>query len=157
MKGHHICKTVWTPVIGLHRKLEENNEHDEALLQWFWMATQKTTYPIQYLLCCGSFIGYLHGLKFFRQCKTSAYKPPSHLCGHVECLPRPPYSYLACIWDPVFINVKLCWHPVCIGGPACIRGRRLIEEIRYACRTLMKYLQLLKRTQWCRYILHAGP
>ena len=31
MKGHHIYKAVWTPVINeeLHTKLEKDNEHDE--------------------------------------------------------------------------------------------------------------------------------
>ena len=38
---------------------------------------------------------------------------------------------LACIGDPAFIYVQLCSHPVCIGGPAFIRGWRLIEEIQY--------------------------
>ena len=31
VKGHHIYKAVWTPVIGeeLRTKLEKDNEHDE--------------------------------------------------------------------------------------------------------------------------------
>ena len=34
VKGHHIYKAVWTPVIGegLHTKLEENNEHAVAVI-----------------------------------------------------------------------------------------------------------------------------
>ena len=49
----------------------------------------------------------------------------------MECLPRLPYGYPACIGDTTFINVKVCGHLACIGGLARIRGRRLIEEIWY--------------------------
>ena len=63
-----------------------------TLLQWFWTAIQLATYPVQ----------------LFQQCKTSTYKAPSYMCGHMECLPCPPHShiairgYLACIGDPTF-------------------------------------------------------
>ena len=78
----------------------------------------------------------------FQWCKTSTYVSPLHLCGHVECLPCPPYGFPACIGDPEFINVKLCGHPACIGDPefinvklcghpACIGGLACIRGWKY--------------------------
>ena len=110
MKGHHIYKAVWIPVINeeLHTKLETDNEHDEhavavilhshtvghlhhttSLVSWFFLRL-----PPQ-----------LEAL--FQQCKTSAYE---YLCGHMKRLPCPPYGhvhgYLACIRGPAFTKSR---------------------------------------------------
>ena len=126
-KGHHIYKAVWMPVIGkeLHTKLEKDNEHDEHAVAVTLDGRTVGHLPCTIYLVLWFFLTLPPRLEaLFQQCKTSAYESPLHLCGHVECLPRLPYGYPACIGDPAFISVKLCGHP------ACIRGRRLIEEIR---------------------------
>ena len=121
VKDHHIYKAVWTPMIGeeLHTKLEKDNEHDEhtvAVTLDGHTAGHLHLYPVQYLLCCGSFKATTTLEALLQQCKTSAYKTPLYLCGHMECLPRPPYGHIR-------------GYLVCIGDPAFIRGRHLIEEI----------------------------
>ena len=134
VKGHHIYKAVWTPVIGegLHTQLEENNKHNEYTVVVILDGRTVGHLPGTVSLVSWFFLRLPPRLEaLFQQCKTSAYELPLHLCGHVECLPHPPYGYPACIGDLAFVNVKLCGHPACIGGPACIRGRRLREEMRY--------------------------
>ena len=47
VRGHHVYKTVWTPVIGgeLNLEREESNEHDEYEKEWRNCWTANSTAP----------------------------------------------------------------------------------------------------------------
>ena len=95
VKGHHIYKSVWMPVIGeeLHTKLKKDNKYDEHAV-----AVTFDGRTVGHYLATAAFK--IFPLPpwpeaLFRQwSKTSAYETPSYPCGHVEHLNHAPHGYM---------------------------------------------------------------
>ena len=102
VKGHHVCKVIWTPEVGeeLPDNREYGNEHAVAVLK------------------DGEIVGHLpstisRGSWFFlrRRCSKCDYY-------HANTVPRPGIYYRPCIYYTVGLH------------QAFIRDWRLIEQIR---------------------------
>ena len=112
VKGHHIYIAVRTPVIGeeLHAK-PEDNKHDEHAVALILGGRTVGHLSRTISLVLWFFLRLLPRLEaLFQQCKTSAYKSPSHLCGYMKIPATPSLRLPSVCWRPRV----LCGHPACI-------------------------------------------
>ena len=128
VKGHHVYKAVWTPFWGeeLSVQPEDHNDHDEHAIAV--TRDGRTVGHVPRIISRVSWFFLRRGGHII--CRITGQRKRGDGNRHVDIAPRPPPDP-AFNRDSAFIHALVRLYPAFIRGPAFIRRRCLIEEIRY--------------------------